>query len=293
MPDTPPGVPTSQPSSEQSALTLERYQHLEGELGSVKSDLAGVKTDLAGVKTDIGILGQSYHSLKDEMSGGFRQSREDMKTFQASIKEALTQDANQPASIKVSLLLSFVGVLFPTIAMAGAVILLLVNPLRDNITALGEHVAEHERSPSHTIALTELPLLRERIAENKRDIEQKVDTAITASKMRSAEQQRQIDDIRTRKLAERAETLKAIAELRKEQIVLIKESGRQEVYREWNSKEHADAQRNLEALRKSTVDIFKKVDNVGNSIGELQGRLKAVDEDLKRLNGRVNDNHPR
>ena len=181
--DTPP--PTT--------MTDDRYRHLEGEVTGAKTEIAGIKTDVAAVKTDVGILGQNFHSLKDEMVMGFRIGREDTQAYQKDLKASITEDKNQPTSIKLSLLFAGIGVVFPTLALAASVILLLFNPLRDRQRDSDAAQHSHEEAPSHAGAAASLALLQERAEGVKRGVESEIAHLGTASVARHEAQEIQID----------------------------------------------------------------------------------------------------
>jgi hypothetical protein len=123
-------------------------------------------------------------ALDSKIEGGFDRLTETLKADH-------DREASQPAAIKVNLLLGTLGVVFPTITMAGIVILLLVNPIKDGLEEHKDSTSDQKKHGGR------LNLIEERTRENR--VQSTQATALLGERIaeKHIEQQAQLDRLRT------------------------------------------------------------------------------------------------
>ena len=121
-------------------MTEDRFQHIDGELSEVKSDVAGLKTGFGSLTSD-------FSHLRSEVTQGF-----------SRLFDKIESQGQQPPRIGLPLIFSVIAILFPIIGMGAAVIMLVINPLSEKLTA---NAAENEEDRSNLEEKIELVRLYE------------------------------------------------------------------------------------------------------------------------------------
>lgn len=134
--------------------------------------------------------------LDHKIEMGFRMLSEELKTDRNNAESRVSKmyedwrvekdnEAQRPASIKLSLLIGIAGVIFPTLSVAAVVIMLVVNPIAQKIDA-------HTTTGIHVDGERRMALLEERSVQDRKLTEQQFSRTEADSLRRHEAQQEEL-----------------------------------------------------------------------------------------------------
>ena len=154
--------------------------HLENEVMDLKADMSGVKSSIGSMQNTLAVLGESHRTLANQLATG-------LSSIHETIRDSRQQELNRPSVIKISTLISVATVALSAFGVAAVLVSMRLSPMEARIIANGTGVDAVKE------AIVNLPLLSERVSENKRDIISTFERANHESSIRNSEQQMQIN----------------------------------------------------------------------------------------------------
>lgn len=141
-----------------NAEDMNQEQHMRHEQRFAKIDV-----EIAGVKADVKTLAAGQVALQSSQDRGF-----------SELKEAISNRDNQPPKIGVGLLITLLGFILSIGAIAvtafWASVLLLFNPLKEQVNKADEAQSSHWQFHRHENAGERISLVEEKSERNKHEI---------------------------------------------------------------------------------------------------------------------------
>ena len=155
-----------------------RFDDMGKEFLSLDRRVSNQISELNG-KIDVGFrsLTEELRKDRDHSEGRVAKMYEDWRAERES-------ESKKPSTIKVTMLLSFMGVVLPTLTIAGGVIMLVVNPIKEQLDT-------HVKSGPHWNGEGKVALLDERTAINSAAVRAELDA--NARTLEKLQEQRVID----------------------------------------------------------------------------------------------------
>jgi hypothetical protein len=169
-------LPSAQPDHAQSQehtrdarlVAIETRQKLRDEHVDRRFDAMGAEFSSLDrrVSSQIGELNlkidAGFRALTDELKSDRNVAESRVSKMYEDWRVERDSESKKPASVKVSMLLGFLGVVFPTLTLAGGVIMLVVNPIKETMDG-------HIKSGPHWNGESKIALLEERTTQSAED----------------------------------------------------------------------------------------------------------------------------
>lgn len=238
----------------------QKYKHLEGEVGELKTEIGGIKEDVGELKADIGIMGQNYVSLKHEVSAGFSSIAASVQSLHADSKEERAEykaALDKPPKIGQTALVGIVSMVALGVGAFWAAVNLVVDPLEEG---------QNKAAASLLVTTQKLSDDAKSAREALRSEVSKDGTLMgELNKVRHEQQQERLDYMLGRLVA-----------FRDHHVEQARKEGEQAVYNKWHTERLNDIDAAIIAAKKEDATL-------GGYSVELLTRVELLDAKISQL----------
>lgn len=111
-----------------------RDEHVDRRFDAMGAEFSSLDRRVSSQIGELNLkIDAGFRSLTDELKSDRNVAESRVSKMYEDWRVERDSESKRPASVKVSMLLGFLGVVFPTLTLAGGVIMLVVNPIKETL----------------------------------------------------------------------------------------------------------------------------------------------------------------